>query len=64
MIYIFPATSKFHEFLFCFKVLDKAVLNKPLNVEITVVNPLNEILNECELRVEGSGLVKGQLKRM
>ncbi|XP_040293045.1 protein-glutamine gamma-glutamyltransferase 6-like isoform X2 [Bufo bufo] len=46
------------------KVLDKAVINNPLNVEITIENPLNETLDECELRVEGSGLVKEQFKRV
>ncbi|XP_044152922.1 protein-glutamine gamma-glutamyltransferase 6-like [Bufo gargarizans] len=46
------------------KVLDKAVINNPFNVEITIENPLNETLDECELRVEGSGLVKEQFKRV
>ncbi|XP_066442823.1 protein-glutamine gamma-glutamyltransferase E-like [Eleutherodactylus coqui] len=45
------------------KVLNKPVLNKPLNAEIIIENPLDETLNGCELSVEGSGLVTQQIKR-
>ncbi|KAM3921560.1 protein-glutamine gamma-glutamyltransferase E-like [Leptodactylus fuscus] len=49
---------------FKFKVLNKPVLNKPLKVEVTIVNPLSETLESCVLRAEGSGLIKDQIKHI
>ncbi|KAM4622712.1 protein-glutamine gamma-glutamyltransferase 5-like [Discoglossus pictus] len=38
------------------------VVNKPSKVQITFSNPLNEQIEDCLLVVEGSGLIKSQLK--
>ncbi|XP_063816603.1 protein-glutamine gamma-glutamyltransferase 6-like [Pseudophryne corroboree] len=45
------------------KVLQEAVLHNPVSVEITFLNPFSESLTGCELRAEGSGLIKEQMKR-
>ncbi|XP_075134178.1 protein-glutamine gamma-glutamyltransferase 6-like [Leptodactylus fuscus] len=44
-----------------FMVLNKPVLNEPLEIEVTIVNPLSETLEDCVLRAEGSGLIKEQI---
>ncbi|KAM4691832.1 uncharacterized protein WCC33_016625 [Rhinophrynus dorsalis] len=43
------------------KVLNKAALQKPINVEVTFTNPLSESLEDCTLYAEGSGLIKEQI---
>ncbi|XP_075033806.1 protein-glutamine gamma-glutamyltransferase E-like [Mixophyes fleayi] len=46
------------------EVLKEAVLNNPITAEIRFMNPLSESLTDCELRAEGSGLIKQQIKRI
>ncbi|XP_066091464.1 protein-glutamine gamma-glutamyltransferase 6 [Saccopteryx bilineata] len=43
------------------KVLGPAVVGVAVVVEVTVVNPLSETVEDCMLMVEGSGLLQGQL---
>ncbi|XP_021578894.2 protein-glutamine gamma-glutamyltransferase E isoform X1 [Ictidomys tridecemlineatus] len=44
------------------EVLDQAQVQKPLNVQMIFSNPLNEPVKDCVLMVEGSGLLRGNLK--
>ncbi|KGL79522.1 Protein-glutamine gamma-glutamyltransferase 6, partial [Tinamus guttatus] len=44
------------------KVLGSTVVHKAINVQVTFTNPLSEVVTDCVLRVEGSGLLKEQLK--
>ncbi|KAM6248539.1 protein-glutamine gamma-glutamyltransferase 6-like [Porphyrio hochstetteri] len=44
------------------KVLGPTVVHQPVNVEVTFTNPLSEVLTDCVLRAEGSGLLKEQLR--
>uniref|UniRef100_A0A8C6ZS04 protein-glutamine gamma-glutamyltransferase n=1 Tax=Nothoprocta perdicaria TaxID=30464 RepID=A0A8C6ZS04_NOTPE len=44
------------------KVLGPAVVHKAINVQVTFTNPLSEMVTDCVLKVEGSGLLKEQLK--
>ncbi|KGL99956.1 Protein-glutamine gamma-glutamyltransferase 6, partial [Charadrius vociferus] len=44
------------------KVLGPTVVHKPVNVEVTFTNPLSEVVTDCVLRAEGSGLLKEQLR--
>lgn len=43
-------------------MLDQARVQKPLNVQMIFSNPLNEPVKDCVLMVEGSGLLRGNLK--
>ncbi|XP_072259862.1 protein-glutamine gamma-glutamyltransferase 6-like [Pyxicephalus adspersus] len=45
------------------KASEDAVVNKPLSVEVTFNNPLNESLTDCKLVAEGSGLIKDQIEK-
>ncbi|XP_078508194.1 protein-glutamine gamma-glutamyltransferase 6-like isoform X2 [Lissotriton helveticus] len=45
------------------KVHGKAVVNEPVQVEVTLTNPLPVSVADGLLLVEGSGLVNGQLKK-
>lgn len=44
------------------EVLDQARVQKPLNVQMLFSNPLDEPVKDCVLMVEGSGLLRGNLK--
>ncbi|XP_009556685.1 protein-glutamine gamma-glutamyltransferase 6 isoform X2 [Cuculus canorus] len=44
------------------KVLGPAVVHKSVGVEVTFTNPLSEVVTDCVLRAEGSGLLKEQLR--
>ncbi|XP_054074485.1 protein-glutamine gamma-glutamyltransferase 6-like, partial [Rissa tridactyla] len=44
------------------KVLGPAVVHEPVNVQVTFTNPLSEVVTDCVLRAEGSGLLKEQLR--
>lgn len=44
------------------EVLNPAHLRKPVNVRMHFSNPLDEPVNNCVLMVEGSGLLRGNLK--
>ncbi|XP_053430641.1 protein-glutamine gamma-glutamyltransferase E isoform X2 [Nycticebus coucang] len=44
------------------EVLDQAHVQKPLNVQMLFSNPLDEPVKNCVLMVEGSGLLRGNLK--
>lgn len=44
-------------------VVERAVMKKPLNVEIVFQNNLSSILNNCSLVAEGSGLIKDQIQK-
>ncbi|XP_069728242.1 protein-glutamine gamma-glutamyltransferase 6-like [Phaenicophaeus curvirostris] len=44
------------------KVLGPAVVHKGVGVEVTFINPLSEVVTDCVLRAEGSGLLKEQLR--
>uniref|UniRef100_A0A8B9PCH5 protein-glutamine gamma-glutamyltransferase n=1 Tax=Apteryx owenii TaxID=8824 RepID=A0A8B9PCH5_APTOW len=44
------------------KVLGPTVVHKAVNVQVTFTNPLSEVVTDCVLRAEGSGLLKEQLK--
>ncbi|XP_068006235.1 protein-glutamine gamma-glutamyltransferase 6-like [Melanerpes formicivorus] len=44
------------------QVLGAAVVHEAVNVEVTFTNPLSEAVTDCVLRVEGSGLLKEQLR--
>lgn len=44
------------------QVLNPAHLRKPVNVRMHFSNPLDEPVNNCVLMVEGSGLLRGNLK--
>ncbi|XP_053309709.1 uncharacterized protein LOC128471755 [Spea bombifrons] len=46
------------------KVLNEAIINKQLHVEVTFTNPLSEDLVDCKLHAEGSGLIKEQLMKL
>ncbi|XP_068272563.1 protein-glutamine gamma-glutamyltransferase 6-like [Nyctibius grandis] len=43
------------------EVLGPTVVHKPVNVQVTFTNPLSEVVTDCVLRAEGSGLLKEQL---
>jgi len=38
------------------------VVHKVVNVQVTFTNPLPEVVTDCVLRAEGSGLLKEQLR--
>lgn len=42
-------------------MLGPAVVGVAVVVEVTVINPLLEKVEDCMLMVEGSGLLQGQL---
>uniref|UniRef100_H0VT19 Protein-glutamine gamma-glutamyltransferase E n=1 Tax=Cavia porcellus TaxID=10141 RepID=H0VT19_CAVPO len=44
------------------EVLDRAQVRKPVNVQMLFSNPLDEPVKDCVLMVEGSGLLRGNLK--
>ncbi|XP_076207888.1 protein-glutamine gamma-glutamyltransferase 6-like [Aptenodytes patagonicus] len=44
------------------KVLGPTVVYKAVNVQVTFTNPLSEVVTDCVLRAEGSGLLKEQLR--
>ncbi|KFP86420.1 Protein-glutamine gamma-glutamyltransferase 6, partial [Acanthisitta chloris] len=44
------------------KVLGPAVVHEPVNVEVTFTNPLSDVVTDCVLRAEGSGLLREQLR--
>ncbi|KFP79186.1 Protein-glutamine gamma-glutamyltransferase 6, partial [Apaloderma vittatum] len=44
------------------KVLGPTVVNQAVDVQVTFTNPLSEVLTDCILRAEGSGLLKEQLR--
>nr|XP_004661486.1 protein-glutamine gamma-glutamyltransferase E [Jaculus jaculus] len=44
------------------EVLDRAQVRKPVNVQMLFSNPLDEPVRDCVLMVEGSGLLRGNLK--
>ncbi|XP_030066928.1 protein-glutamine gamma-glutamyltransferase E isoform X2 [Microcaecilia unicolor] len=44
-------------------VVERAVMKKPLNVDITFQNNLSSVVNNCSLVAEGSGLIKDQIKK-
>ncbi|KFO20548.1 Protein-glutamine gamma-glutamyltransferase E [Fukomys damarensis] len=44
------------------EVLDHARVRKPVNVQMLFSNPLDEPVKDCVLMVEGSGLLRGNLK--
>lgn len=44
------------------QVLDQARVQKPVNVQMLFSNPLDEPVRDCVLMVEGSGLLRGNLK--
>ncbi|XP_007932882.1 protein-glutamine gamma-glutamyltransferase E [Orycteropus afer afer] len=44
------------------EVLDQAQVQKPVNVQMLFSNPLDEPVKNCVLMVEGSGLLRGNLK--
>ncbi|XP_075373593.1 protein-glutamine gamma-glutamyltransferase 6-like [Mycteria americana] len=44
------------------KVLGPTVVHKAVNVQVTFTNPLSEVVTDCVLRAEGSGLLKEQLR--
>ncbi|XP_072735601.1 protein-glutamine gamma-glutamyltransferase 6-like [Ciconia boyciana] len=44
------------------KVLGPTVVRKAVNVQVTFTNPLSEVVTDCVLRAEGSGLLKEQLR--
>ncbi|XP_051701147.1 protein-glutamine gamma-glutamyltransferase E isoform X1 [Oryctolagus cuniculus] len=44
------------------EVLDQAQVQKPVNVQMLFSNPLDEPVKDCVLMVEGSGLLRGNLK--
>ncbi|XP_037377193.1 protein-glutamine gamma-glutamyltransferase E [Talpa occidentalis] len=44
------------------QVLDEARVQKPVNVQMLFSNPLDEPVKDCILMVEGSGLLRGNLK--
>ncbi|XP_008852731.1 protein-glutamine gamma-glutamyltransferase E [Nannospalax galili] len=44
------------------EVLDRARVRKPVNVQMLFSNPLDEPVKDCVLMVEGSGLLRGNLK--
>ncbi|XP_006881732.1 PREDICTED: protein-glutamine gamma-glutamyltransferase E [Elephantulus edwardii] len=44
------------------EVLDQARVKKPVNVQMLFSNPLDEPVKNCVLMVEGSGLLRGNLK--
>uniref|UniRef100_A0A663NCB2 protein-glutamine gamma-glutamyltransferase n=1 Tax=Athene cunicularia TaxID=194338 RepID=A0A663NCB2_ATHCN len=48
--------------LLTIKVLGPAVVHKAVNVQVTFTNPLSEVVTDCVLRAEGSGLLKEQLR--
>lgn len=43
------------------QVLGPAMVGVAVAVKVTVVNPLQETVEDCMLMVEGSGLLQGQL---
>ncbi|XP_069507351.1 protein-glutamine gamma-glutamyltransferase E-like isoform X2 [Ambystoma mexicanum] len=45
------------------EVLGEAVVNEPVQVEVTFTNPLPLWVKDGRLLVEGSGLIEGQLRR-
>lgn len=42
-------------------MLGPAVVGVAVTVEVMVLNPLSERVEDCTLMVEGSGLLRGQL---
>ncbi|XP_071615638.1 protein-glutamine gamma-glutamyltransferase 6-like isoform X1 [Heliangelus exortis] len=44
------------------KVLGSTVVHKAVGVQVTFTNPLSEVVTDCVLRAEGSGLLKEQLR--
>ncbi|XP_020029446.2 protein-glutamine gamma-glutamyltransferase E [Castor canadensis] len=44
------------------EILDQAQVRKPVNVQMLFSNPLDEPVKDCVLMVEGSGLLRGNLK--
>ncbi|KAL1785647.1 protein-glutamine gamma-glutamyltransferase E [Sigmodon hispidus] len=44
------------------EVMEQAQVRKPLNVQMFFSNPLDEPVKNCVLMVEGSGLLRGNLK--
>ncbi|NIG58242.1 protein-glutamine gamma-glutamyltransferase E [Pontoporia blainvillei] len=44
------------------EVLDQAHVQKPVTVQVLFSNPLDELVKDCKLIVEGSGLLLGTLK--
>ncbi|XP_009513261.2 protein-glutamine gamma-glutamyltransferase 6 [Phalacrocorax carbo] len=44
------------------KVLGPTVVRKAVTVQVTFTNPLSEVVTDCVLRAEGSGLLKEQLR--
>ncbi|XP_078005296.1 protein-glutamine gamma-glutamyltransferase E [Phascolarctos cinereus] len=44
------------------ELLDQARVKTPVNVQVLFANPLDEPVNNCVLTVEGSGLMRGNLK--
>uniref|UniRef100_A0A8V5GR59 protein-glutamine gamma-glutamyltransferase n=1 Tax=Melopsittacus undulatus TaxID=13146 RepID=A0A8V5GR59_MELUD len=50
-----------HPFL-TIKVLGPTVVHKAVTVQVTFTNPLPEVVTDCVLRAEGSGLLKEQLR--
>lgn len=44
------------------QALEQAQVRKPLNVQMLFSNPLDEPVKNCVLMVEGSGLLRGNLK--
>ncbi|CAM9574259.1 unnamed protein product [Bubo scandiacus] len=48
--------------LLTIKVLGPTVVHKAVNVQVTFTNPLSEVVTDCVLQAEGSGLLKEQLR--
>lgn len=38
------------------------MVHRPVDVEVTFTNPLSDVVTDCVLRAEGSGLLKEQLQ--
>lgn len=43
-------------------MLDQAHVQKPVTVQILFSNPLDELVKDCKLIAEGSGLMLGTLE--
>ena len=43
-------------------MLDQAQVQKPVTVKVLFSNPLDELVTDCKLMVEGSGLLLDSLK--
>lgn len=42
------------------QLLGKATINQPLTAELTLLNPLPELLQDCSFTIEGIGLTDGK----